>query len=374
MHHSNQRTSSYNGSISIIIKSRATMKNDIIIGIVYSKYDEIAGPEAFYWVPGDVSKTILQAVSSKSLNMLAGDETTPLKDLEIISFPSVEMNGLIKYVHIIDSSKRGGFVNATIAILVNEKDSAVFYKYHSEFTAPLDTFASQIQDLEERKADPREYLEVFNKFNEDIASTIKFLFEKEIGLKDGVEFPEVDEDKTIKYRTYKFKVIVVGDPEVGKTSSILRYTDEVFRKSYIMSMGVNISAKNFIYNDRKVKFSIWDIAGQTKFQATRRHFYEGADGVLFMFDLTRPDTFESIEKWHEDIMKTRKTDLIGVIIGNKADLVDQLKVNNEDIEQMSTKLGLGYMETSALENKNVNEAFTYLAAMLVNMGEESEPD
>lgn len=350
------------------------MKNDVIMGIVYSKYDEIAGPQAFFWVPGDLSKAILQAVSNKSLDMLAGDESTLLKTVEIISFPAIELNGLIKFVHIIDPGKRGGFVNATIAILFQEKDSSIFYKFHAEFMTPLDAFTNQIQDLEERKADAREYLEIFNKFNEDIANIIKVLFEKEIGLTDGVEFPEAEEDKSIKYRIYKFKVIVVGDPAVGKTSSILRFTDNAFRRTYIMTLGVNVSAKNLTYNDRKVKFAIWDIAGQTKFQLTRRHFYEGADGVVFMFDLTRPETLDNIELWHEDITKTLKKGFIGVIIGNKADLVDQITIDHEQIEALSIKLGLGYIETSALENKNINEAFTYLAAMLVNKGQESETD
>ncbi|HME52299.1 MAG TPA: Rab family GTPase [Candidatus Lokiarchaeia archaeon] len=348
------------------------MKNDVIIGIVYSKYDEIAGPEAFFWVPGDLTRNVLQAVSSKTLNLIAGDESATLKDLEIISFPSIEMDGLIKFVHIVDASKRGGFVNATIAIVFNEKDASIFYKFHAEFVAPVESFASQIQSLEEQKADARQYIEIFNKFNEEISTTIKELFEKEIGLSDGVEFPEVDEGAG--YRTYKFKVIVVGDPEVGKTSTILRYTDNAFRRTYIMTMGVNVSSKNLIYNDRKVKFAIWDIAGQAKFQLMRSHFYEGADGVIFVFDLTRPDTLVNIERWHEDITKTLKMEVVGIIIGNKADLVDQIAVTNDDIEQMSIKLGLGYIETSALQNRNISEAFTYLAAMLVNKGHESDSD
>nr|MDO8111965.1 Rab family GTPase [Candidatus Sigynarchaeota archaeon] len=350
------------------------MKTDVIVGIVYSKYDEIIGPDAFYWLPGDLSKDILRAVSGKTLNMLAGDETAVVKEMEIVSFPTIDLKGLIKFMHIIDPTKRGGFVNATITLLFSDKDATIFYKYRADFQTSFDPFSLKIAALEKQKANAKEFLQTFNDFSDELTRLIKDLFEKEVGLKDQSEFPDTEEDQAVKYRTYKFKVVVVGDPEVGKSSVILRYTDNAFRRTYIVTMGVNVTSKTMIYNDRKVKFAIWDIAGQSKFQLTRHHFYEGAQGIILVFDLTRPETFENIEKWYLDIKKTVKSEVPGVIFGNKADLVKEGKITSERIEEIAQRLGLGYIETSALDGKNVNEAFMYLAAMLVNKGKETPID
>jgi small GTP-binding protein len=350
-----------------------TARMDIIAGIVFSKYDEIAGPDAFYWVPGELKKETLTVVSHRTLNMLSGDEHSIPKELEIVTFPPIEMKGMIKFVQLMDRSKRGGYVNASITLLFNDKDASIFYKYRAEFDQPFEEFSRKVIDLELGNASARDYLETFTRFNSRVSDIIKDLFEKEVGLKDRVEFPEVDEG-AIKYRTYKFKVVVVGDPDVGKTSLILRYTDNAFRRTYITTIGVNVTSKNLTYSDRKVKFAIWDVAGQTKFQLTRRHFYEGAQGVILVFDLTRLASFEDIGKWYDDVKNATKCDLPGIILGNKADLVQDVKVSSEKIEAIAQQLRLGYIETSASEGKNVNEAFLYLAAMLVNRGKEEPED
>lgn len=351
-----------------------TARTDVIVGLVFSKYDEVAGPEAFYWVPGELKKETLTVVSGRSLNMLAGDEHVVPPELEIVTFPPIEQKGMIKFLQIPDMTKRGGFVNASITLVFNDKDASIFYKYRADFKKPFDEFTKVVIDLEQRQVSPRDYLESFTRFYGRINEILRALFEKEVGLKDMVEFPEVDEG--IKYRTYKFKVIVVGNPEVGKTSLILRFTDNAFRRTYITTIGVNVTAKNLTYSDRKVKFALWDLAGQTKYQLTRRHFYEGAQGIILVFDLTRPDSFDDIAKWHDDIKQTVKKDLPGIILGNKADIASgTARIPSDKVEAMAQRLGLGYIETSALEGKNVNEAFLYLAAMLVNQGtEETDED
>ncbi|MBN2154187.1 MAG: GTP-binding protein [Candidatus Lokiarchaeota archaeon] len=350
-----------------------TARTDIIVGIVFSRYDEIAGPDAIYWLPGELTRETLTVVSNRSLNMLSGDEHSIPKELEIVTFPPIELKGMIKFVQIDDRSKRGGFINASITLLFNDKDAPVFYKYRAEFDQPFEDFSRVVVALEQHSAFPRDYLEAFTRFSSRTNSIIKNLYEKEVGLKDMVEFPDPDEG-AIKYRTYKFKVVVVGDPEVGKTSLILRYTDNAFRRTYITTIGVNVTAKNLIYSDRKVKFAIWDVAGQTKFQKSRRHFYEGAHGVIIVFDLTRPASFEDVGKWYDDVKQAVRCEIPGIILGNKADLASDIKVSSERIEATAQQLRLGYIETSASEGKNVNEAFLYLAAMLVNKGKEEPED
>jgi small GTP-binding protein len=99
----------------------------------------------------------------------------------------------------------------------------------------------------------------------------------------------------IKNKKVVFKVALLGDPAVGKTSLINRYTDEIFKESYQPTLGVNIVMKKLKINDIKVQLVIWDIAGQDKYELTRKLFFEGCAGALLVYDLTRHSTFERIK-------------------------------------------------------------------------------
>ena len=117
---------------------------------------------------------------------------------------------------------------------------------------------------------------------------------KEISLPSSKEFPEkiIRDEKIVDYR---FKLVVVGDPGVGKTSVILRFTDNAFLRTYVPTLGVNITEKIFQDKDKLLEVIIWDIAGQNKFQIMRRHFYQGSEAILLIFDLTNRSSFKSIK-------------------------------------------------------------------------------
>ena len=112
--------------------------------------------------------------------------------------------------------------------------------------------------------------------------------------------------------------------------------------------------------DSKFEFVLWDIAGQQKFNIMRKHFYKGANGQILVFDLTRPETLESIPKWYEDIKNNLGEEIQGIIVGNKNDLVEQRQVMQEKVRKIAEKLNLEYIETSALTGVNVDEAFLKL--------------
>ena len=345
------------------MKEIPIMNSDIITGIVYSKYDQQIGPEPFYWTPNELPRKILEVISQKSLYLLIGEENIIPKGLEIISFPSIKMKGIIKFLKIVDPEARGGFINGTVTLFFKEKDDIIFYKYMKNFENVFDQFAGTISILEKRNANAREFITIFNEFANEVNIILKELFEEEMGTKENIPFPKEVTPK--KLRLFSYKLIVCGDPEVGKTSTILRYTDDAFRRTYIMTMGINVSTKSVILENKKVTFAIWDIAGQTKFQMTRRHFYEGAQAQLLVFDLTRPQTMEDIKKWYEDIKDQIKEDLPCIILANKADLLDERQIRAKEIEALSTELGIPYLETSAKSGKNINKAFEQLALELV---------
>ena len=167
---------------------------------------------------------------------------------------------------------------------------------------------------------------------------------------------------------YKFKIIVVGDPGVGKTSLILRYTNNAFRRSYIPTLGVHVSDKVFKINDVVVQLVIWDLAGQQKFDTMRHQFYFGSDGFILVFDLTNLNSFENLSNWFLDIQNQFKdqTNLMGYVIGNKCDLKEQVKINSENANELASYLNLSFLETSALSGQNVDKVFTQLAEALYN--------
>ena len=119
-----------------------------------------------------------------------------------------------------------------------------------------------------------------------IKSILVEMRSKEVSHANGKPFPEKS-PKLEKVVDSKFKIAVCGDPGVGKTSTILRFTDNAFSRRYIPTMGVNISDKIFQIKEKFIELIIWDIAGQTKFETMRRHFYQGSDAIVLIFDITQ---------------------------------------------------------------------------------------
>ena len=166
--------------------------------------------------------------------------------------------------------------------------------------------------------------------------------------------------------SYSFKVVICGDPACGKTSTVLKFTDQAFRRTYIPTIGVNVSKKEVIVDGKKIFLMLWDIAGQQKFSFIRGQFYQGAQAILIIYDLTRSETLDDVRNWHLDIKKTLgySGTSIGLLCGNKNDLTHMRKVSTEDAQALANELNLQYFETSALTGENINELFYTIAKRL----------
>jgi len=342
------------------------MEESLIKGLVYSQFNEKLGPAAVAWIPRDKSIDMNEVVSMKSINILAGEDGKIPTALSIIPFSSLHLKGLVKSLEIKDPKRRGGLIDSSITLLFSEVNDLIFYKYISNFEELFTESAAEIIKLEEAKAD-RELVEAaLDKLYKRSIEILKDLQEVEVTTQEPEAFPKEAEEEKEPF-AFRFKVIVCGDPEVGKTSTVLRFTNKAFRRTYIPTVGVNISEKIVLLKDQnaKIEYVIWDLAGQSKFQVMRKHFYKGADGMLLIFDLTRPPTFKSIASWYQDIKTSLKIDLFGFIIGNKADLVDQRKVNSNEIAALARELNLDYIEASALSGANVDNAFHKLAESII---------
>lgn len=235
----------------------------------------------------------------------------------------------------------------------------------NQLTPPFDEITQKIINLEKTKALKETYSELLHEFELNISNLLEELKNKE--SVQAKEFPD-QKVKDAGLIDYKFKIAIVGDPGVGKTSLILRYTNNAFRRSYIPTLGVHVSDKIFKVKDSTIQLVLWDIAGQVKFETMRQQFYLGSDAILLVFDLTNQKSFENLSNWYLDVKNQLKNrpDLVGFIVGNKKDLIEDLQITAERAFELANTHNLGYIETSALTGENVDSAFNDLANKLYN--------
>lgn len=346
------------------------MEKSPIEGIIYSQFHETEGPTTLLWEPSDLSEDIKRLVNNKSISLLRGERGFIPKSLIIIPFPSFNLKSIVKYLRVKDKSYPGGFRITAINLLFNDIEDVIFYKYHKNFESVFKKITRKITQLEKSRADMKLIAGELKIFKIDLLNLIKELREQEISTFQGEEFPEIKEDES-KLRGFIFKLIICGDPEVGKTSAVLRFTDKAFKRTYIPTIGVNISEKKIQLKKSNIEiaFTIWDIAGQQKFQSMRKHFYTGAEGVFLMFDLTSQESFLNISKWHKDIKLKLKDDFTGFLLGNKRDLRAERKVGIDEIHNLSKNLNMEYIETSALTGINIDKAFYDMSKAIISLNE-----
>jgi small GTP-binding protein len=335
--------------------------------IFFIEFDEQVGPNCLISVPEMDMDTHMQ-IAIKSITILSGEEANIPKTLIIMPFQSLEKKGLIKYVERADPTRRGGTALYSITLLFDEIDDVIFYKYITNFDPIFNECGQKLMELENQKVERGSaYLDVLNTLKTDLIDLLTNLKDQELADKKSEAFPEQEGAKP--RIDFIFKVVVCGDPAVGKTSTVLRFTDNAFRRSYISTIGVNISEKLVKVDDTNINLTIWDIAGQVKFDSMRKHFYQKSEGIFLVFDLTRKKTFESIPNWHSDIIKSIKSKYgtTGFVLGNKKDLVNEREVDHEQAVNVAKELNLQYFETSALTGENVNDAFYQIAAKLLEL-------
>ncbi len=173
---------------------------------------------------------------------------------------------------------------------------------------------------------------------------------------------------------YIFKILLLGDPAVGKTSLIVRYVKDSFKSDYMTTLGANFLVKDVeLPNNKKVFLQIWDIAGQSLEAKYAASYYAGANGILFVYDVTRENTLQRLPDWQNDVEKRAPKGIVSVLIGNKNDL--EIKTTDADREQMAQGLGsVTSFSTSAKENIGVDEAFLSLADSLAKEAERKEAE
>ena len=337
------------------------MSEEIIKAIVYTSLDETIGPNPLLWIPLDLTEKIRMGVSIKTITMLTTDQGIVPNSLVIMPFPAFKLKGIIKYIEREDDSRRGGVALSSIALLFNEANDLIFYKYMDYLEPLFSECAKNLIALENGEAKSDEIFIEIHHFRQKLTEILDDLYQREKTTSELEAFPE--EKIKEELQESNFKIVVCGDPGVGKTSTILRLTDNAFMRTYIPTLGVSVSERLMKLGDKHANLVLWDIAGQAKFEIMRRHFYKGTDAVILIFDLTNRQSFESVSNWVNDIRKYEK-DLIGLILGNKEDLVGERKILTEEALKLAESLNLEYVETSALTGKNIEQSFYKVAETL----------
>ena len=169
--------------------------------------------------------------------------------------------------------------------------------------------------------------------------------------------------------SFKLKVLLTGAAAVGKTSLVQRFIKNRFAANYKLTVGVDILTKEIEFKPQEIAtLSIWDIGGQQRFEFIRSTFYKGAAGALLVFDLTREQTYTETRKWLTEIRQFAGENIPFVLIGNKADLVEDVGVviDRDEARKFAENEGSEYIETSAKTGEHVDEAFTNLTRRIID--------
>ncbi|KAG8472349.1 hypothetical protein CXB51_034232 [Gossypium anomalum] len=157
---------------------------------------------------------------------------------------------------------------------------------------------------------------------------------------------------------YLFKVVLIGDSGVGKSNLLSRFTRNEFSLESKSTIGVEFATRSIRVDDKVVKAQIWDTAGQERYRAITSAYYRGAVGALLVYDVTRHVTFENVERWLKELRGHTDSNIVIMLVGNKADLRHLRAVSTDDAKAFAERENTFFMETSALESMNVETAFT----------------
>ena len=169
----------------------------------------------------------------------------------------------------------------------------------------------------------------------------------------------MDDEVTLKF-------IILGDSGVGKTNLLLRYVGESFSENYIATLGIDFKMKNIIYNDVKIALQIWDTAGQERFRSITKSFLKGTDGIIFMYDISKKDSFLNLKNWIAEIDNSKLPDVKFVICGNKIDLEENREVTEEMKKKLSKEFETDIIEISAKKGIKIEEPFDMLINKIFN--------
>lgn len=164
---------------------------------------------------------------------------------------------------------------------------------------------------------------------------------------------------------YVLKIVLVGDSAVGKSNLLLRWSKNEFKEQYAETIGVEFATKTLQIDGKLTKVHVWDTAGQERFRVLSPVYYRGAHGALIVYDITSASSFESLDRWIEQVLECTDSDVTFLLIGNKSDLKDMRAVTTDEGIAYGKEKKITFMEASAKEGFHTEEAFDTLIRSIV---------
>ncbi|CAN6252575.1 unnamed protein product, partial [Urochloa humidicola] len=163
---------------------------------------------------------------------------------------------------------------------------------------------------------------------------------------------------------YLFKLLLIGDSGVGKSCLLLRFADDSYLDSYISTIGVDFKIRTVEQDGKTIKLQIWDTAGQERFRTITSSYYRGAHGIIIVYDVTDQESFNNVKQWLNEIDRYASDNVNKLLVGNKSDLTANKVVATETAKAFADEMGIPFMETSAKNAINVEQAFMAMAASI----------
>jgi len=163
---------------------------------------------------------------------------------------------------------------------------------------------------------------------------------------------------------FLFKIVLVGDSGVGKSNLLARFTKGEYYEESKSTIGVEFAVKTLQLQNKLIKAQIWDTAGQERYRAITSAYYRSAVGAMLVYDIVSKESFDSLERWLQELRQHADPNITIMVIGNKADLRHVREIPTERAEAFAREHGLAFVETSAKDNENVALAFEKLVAMI----------
>ncbi|GJU67303.1 putative RNA-directed DNA polymerase [Tanacetum coccineum] len=165
---------------------------------------------------------------------------------------------------------------------------------------------------------------------------------------------------------YLFKLLLIGDSGVGKSCLLLRFADDSYLDSYISTIGVDFKIRTVEQDGKTIKLQIWDTAGQERFRTITSSYYRGAHGIIIVYDVTDQESFNNVKQWLSEIDRYASENVNKLLVGNKCDLTESRAVSYDTAKEFADSIGIPFMETSAKDATNVEQAFMAMSADIKN--------
>ena len=181
--------------------------------------------------------------------------------------------------------------------------------------------------------------------------------------------------KRKKTKNYEnIKIYTLGNSTVGKTSFILRFTEDYFNNAYIQTIGIDYQTKIITLNGKTYSVNFYDTAGQERYKSISVNSIKWADGILLMYDITNKKSFDAIPQWMKDIIENKGINFPIILIGNKCDLEDEREVTKDEGEQLAKNYGVSFFETSNKDDVNIKNVGTELINQIIQIREKKRTD